>query len=114
MEKHTKDVKELNTFTTDDIAALDTKLCDEDETTFRDYIVALAHSNGSPLIHHVDKADRFTDPHLRTCGFMVFPESKVEAETRMGVLLSEVSQETNEKSDHWFTPEVTEKMQQIT
>ena len=72
-KKHSKDVKELNAFTSDDIAAIDTKLCDEDETTLRDNIVALKHSNGSPLIHHVDKVDRFTDPYLRMCRFMAFP-----------------------------------------
>ena len=76
--------------------------------------MALEHSNGSPLIHHVDKADRFTDPHLRTYRFMIFPENGVEAETRMGVLPSEVSQVMNERGDHWFTQEAVEKMQQIT
>ena len=108
MEKAHKGRKKLRAFVTDETAALDARLCNDDESTLHDYIVSMTHSNGSPLVHHADKADGFT------CGFVVFPENGVKAETRTAMIPSQVSQETNREGDHWFTAEAIEKMQQIT
>ena len=93
-----------------DVAELDAKMSDDDVSTLRDHIMALEHTNGSPLIHDADRADRFTDPTLKTHRFMVFEENKAEAETRMAMLASQVSHDTKKLGDHWFTQEALDKV----
>ena len=65
---------------TDKMAALDDEMGDGDDAILHDHVMALFYSNGSLLTHHIDRADGFTDPLLKTCRFVVFPECEAEAD----------------------------------
>ena len=67
---------------------------DDNDATLCDHTMALFHSNESPLTHHVDRADGFTDLALKMHQFMVFPENGAEAELRIAMIASNA---TNEK-----------------
>ena len=101
--KHKRDILEIVELKMDKIEYLDTLLNGNNEITLRDIITRKKHSNGSNLVHHVDKVSSFENVTGITKRVVVYPENFEEMQTLLCIINLYGYKRTSKRSKKWFT-----------